>query len=278
MIDVLITCYNEENFIADCIETVIAQSRFDLINLIVIVDDGSTDGSIAVVNAIAQKNNKIRHIIKQNGGLANARNAGLAVCKSEFVAILDGDDLWEPTKIERQVNVIKESGCDFVYSGFIRFTYNANEAPTNPKRYSGSGKDIVTKLYLNGGPILPSTVLFRRELNGRILYFDEKFKQVEDTDYWLRYLQTGHVEFCNGALVKHRLHSNSLSADLETKYQCQMQLIRKINDEIPCLRPHANTRKKLILLKLLKRQFIKLSIFGVGKSVCRLIGVYIALY
>ena len=102
MISVVIPMYNSRESIVDCINSVLNQTRFDLIDRIIVVDDGSTDNSEELVKKEFKKEEKIKIIIKENGGVSSARNVGIREADSEWIALLDSDDVWLPEKIEKQ--------------------------------------------------------------------------------------------------------------------------------------------------------------------------------
>lgn len=255
MIDVIVTCFNEERHIADAIHSVIAQTASELISAIIVVDDGSTDTTPEIVELIAREKPIITFIRQANQGVSAARNAGLVQSKSDFVAFLDGDDIWLPSKLEEQIKTLESQSCDMVYTGFRLLDSRGQLGKVvTPRKLSGAGKKVVIDLYLWGAPILPSTVLFRRSIKGRVQLFDQELRQAEDTDYWLRYLQDGRVELCDGPLVQRRVHENSLSFDIQKHYSFQFPLLDKIDTEIPWLKKYRKRRLTMIHAKLLKRQ------------------------
>lgn len=108
--------YNGHRYVEQAIDSVLAQSytNFELI----IVDDCSVDDSLQCIQRKAQNDNRIRVIaLKQNAGVANARNAGIQAAKGEYVALLDNDDLWTEDKLERQL-ALAQTGADIVYCSY----------------------------------------------------------------------------------------------------------------------------------------------------------------
>ena len=103
-ISVVIPLYNKENAIVKTIESVFNQTYTDF--EIIIVDDSSKDKSLQVVQSI---NDSRLHVIhKENGGVSSARNRGIREAKGDYIALLDGDDLWKPTFLEEQVKLIHD--------------------------------------------------------------------------------------------------------------------------------------------------------------------------
>ena len=94
LVSVIVAIYNIEPYIRRCVDSVLAQDYQQL--EIILVDDGSTDQCPAICDAYAQKDTRIKVIHKQNGGLSDARNAGLNVATGEYIGYVDGDDWIEP--------------------------------------------------------------------------------------------------------------------------------------------------------------------------------------
>src|SRR5438067_2146009 len=97
---VVITCYNQEEFIGQAIDSALEQTNINLVKEIIVVDDGSKDNSKEEILKKAQKNSSIKFISQENKGVAFARNTGIQHSTGNYIAFLDGDDLWEETKIE----------------------------------------------------------------------------------------------------------------------------------------------------------------------------------
>lgn len=119
LISVIVPVYNVKTYLPECIESVLSQSLrgFELI----LVDDGSDDGGGEVCDVYAKKDARIKAIHKQNGGLSDARNKGLAAASGEYVLFLDGDDYYTDICIlERLVNFAKEKTSDLVCFNYTR--------------------------------------------------------------------------------------------------------------------------------------------------------------
>lgn len=117
LVSVIIPIYNVDTYLAQCIESICRQSFPDL--EIILVDDGSTDGSGVICDSYAEKDVRIRVIHKQNGGLVSARKAGLSVAAGDYILCVDGDDWIEPDMVSRMLNVILRENADIVLCGFF---------------------------------------------------------------------------------------------------------------------------------------------------------------
>ena len=101
LVSVILPVYNQEKYIAETIESVLNQTynRFELL----ILDDGSTDGSAQIINEYAGRDNRITTFFEKNAGRSNATNTLAHRASGQFLALLDADDLMEPNRLERQI-------------------------------------------------------------------------------------------------------------------------------------------------------------------------------
>ncbi len=210
LISIIVPVYNAADYIEQTIEMVMQQSysKWELI----LVDDCSTDNSCAVINQYC--NDQIKLLTKgKNEGAAKARNSGIAVAKGRYIAFLDADDVWFPSKLEKEVLFMKEKQASFV---FCSYEYGDEYA-------KGTGKvvrvpEILTyKQALSRTVIFTSTVMIDTEKIARDLIHMPDVKS-EDSATWWNILRNGHqASGLNETLViyrrpKHSLSSNKLAA------------------------------------------------------------------
>lgn len=112
MISVIVPIYNVEKYLSKCIESIINQTYKDL--EIILVDDGSTDSSGKICDEFATKDNRIKVIHKNNGGVSSARNQGLDKANGDYIAFVDSDDYIEKDMYEKMINIINKYGVDIV--------------------------------------------------------------------------------------------------------------------------------------------------------------------
>lgn len=129
MVSIIIPVYNVEEYLKDCVNSVITQTYSDL--QIILVDDGSTDSSGQICDCFAEKDKRIQVIHKQNGGLSDARNVGTAVASGEFVFYIDSDDYLEEDAIESLVEKQSEYGSQIVIGNYY-YTYSDHEDCSKP--------------------------------------------------------------------------------------------------------------------------------------------------
>lgn len=175
LVSVIIPVYNTELYLEECLESVVSQTYKNL--EIIIIDDGSTDGSIDICLQFAQKDSRIRFIKhEENQGIGLTRKEGILCAKGEFIAFVDSDDYVEPLFIEKTVAILVKENVDIVSFGYKNF-FNSLEYQIRTPEYYGKVKNRNNFLYANT-PFLWDKV-FRREVLTNLLYFDINFGEDE---------------------------------------------------------------------------------------------------
>lgn len=217
MISVILTCHNEERFIAQAIESVVAQTVYDEIGQIIVANDGSRDGSQAVLDEISVHNGKLEIIQTGGVGVSAARNIAIARAHGDFIAFLDGDDLWHPEKMERQLAAARVAGESTVllYTDFLDFCESINEGRHVPVRiFEATNRYVLDDFFVYDGPIMPSSVLVRTRAIKETKGFDPTLKYAEDTDAWLRLAAAGgRFQHVPGVLTFKRRHGANATGD-----------------------------------------------------------------
>jgi glycosyltransferase involved in cell wall biosynthesis len=160
---VVIPAYNAEPFLERTLHSALCQTHSNL--EVIVVDDGSTDKTRAIAESVALTDDRMRIISVPNGGVAKARNIGIAEAKGEFVAFLDADDLWHPAKIELQIAAMSRRIGDYQPAAVYTFSRTID----TEDRVTGSGNRLVLSGYcfarhLYAKPVgNGSSILVRRE-------------------------------------------------------------------------------------------------------------------
>jgi glycosyltransferase involved in cell wall biosynthesis len=162
IVSVVVPAFNAAKTIQDTLHSISQQTYSNL--EVIVVDDGSTDDTAAIARRHVLIDPRFRVVSKQNGGVASARNEGIGASKGEFIAFIDADDLWHPTKIAKQLGVLLAGGPDMalVYSPFRAIDADGNVV-ASPHKYGASGwvlhRHFHTNLVGNG-----SATLIRRSV------------------------------------------------------------------------------------------------------------------
>ena len=117
VVSVIMPAYNAERFIEEAIRSVITQTVTDW--ELLVLDDGSTDDTAQIARKLAEEDSRIRFLPnKSNMGVARTRNRGFDLCRGQYVALLDSDDIWLPEKLEKQLVLAQTTGADVVYCSY----------------------------------------------------------------------------------------------------------------------------------------------------------------
>lgn len=189
MITVVVPVYNMKDYLSKCIDSLLHQTCTDY--EIIIVDDGSTDGSAQLCDREAEKSDRIRVIHKSNGGLPSARNCGMDCAEGEYVIFPDPDDWVEPDYLEHLSSLMKKEEADLSICGFYRFSDNG-EWPF--KLPPASVMDVKTALHKLVLPSDFSGYAWNKLFSMKIireegLRFDEELKSLQDLHFCFRYFQ-----------------------------------------------------------------------------------------
>ena len=205
-VSVVIPTYNRADYILEAIESVMSQTYRDF--EIVVVDDGSTDDTAAIIRA--EFSDKVIYHYQPNRGVSHARNTGINIAKGNWIAFLDSDDEWLPEKLQVQLKTLqKHPDHQFCHTNeiWIRNGVRVNSMVKHNK----SGGYIFDKC-LALCVISPSSVLMRKSIFQQIGMFDENLPACEDYDYWLRYCSRYPVLYVDTPqLVKYGGHQDQLS-------------------------------------------------------------------
>lgn len=188
MISVVIPLYNKASQIASTLRSVLAQTYQDF--EIVVVDDGSTDNSLAEVGKVGDS--RIRIIHQPNAGVSAARNKGISVAKGEFIALLDGDDRWEETYLETQLQLAHSyPDCDVFATNYKLVDEVGNVQSTVLRRLRIEGESGVLENYfevasLSSPPICSISVMARRGVFESVGGFPAGVRLGEDLITWAK--------------------------------------------------------------------------------------------
>lgn len=207
-VSVVIPAYNQASYLSETIESVLGQTFQDY--EVVVVDDESTDETPTV----AQRYEQIHYVYQKNQGLAGARNTGIKAAKGDFVALLDSDDVWEPTYLEKMMRLADLNPKVTVY--YCGVSYITQDSKLLPQAMGGlyPSPDDIYRNMLRTNALVPSTILMQRKAVMEVGLFDVAFRRLQDWELWIRLLRKGHqFAALPEALVRYRVHNTSLSTD-----------------------------------------------------------------
>jgi glycosyltransferase involved in cell wall biosynthesis len=190
-VGVVIPAFNRGDCIGRAIASVQAQTMANW--EVIVVDDGSTDDTVHVVRAIAERDPRVRLVVQpKNRGAQAARNRGIAATSARWVAFLDSDDRWHPASLELRLALAREQGSSVVHSAC---DIQHEDGSTTPYRTAAVAGEVYERLLLNEGPMF-QTMLVRREALDRIGGLDERIVAFQEWDTALslaRHYEFGYV-------------------------------------------------------------------------------------
>jgi len=206
LVSIITPIYNGERFVAQTIESVLAQTypNWEMI----IINDGSKDSSESIVKKYAEKDARIKLFSQLNEGSAAARNNGIRRAAGRYIALLDADDLWEPFFLESQLALMQQTGALLVYGSHKRI----NEQNSECLQPFYVPKKITYTDLLKTCSITCLTGLYDTSKYGKV-YLNEAFKSLRDDHiYWLDILKMAGVAYGNQTLIgSYRILGNSVS-------------------------------------------------------------------
>ncbi len=205
LVSVIIPTFNRAGWLSESIDSVLHQTHPSV--ELIVVDDGSTDHTPDVVQAFGDR---LTYLQQPNRGVSAARNVGVAASRGTWVAFLDSDDLWQPSKVAAQVAVFQAR--PYIQVCYTDEIWIRHGVRVNPKRIHQKYSGWLFEPSLPRCIISPSSVMMHRELWARLGGFDERLPACEDYDLWLRMTSRVPVILVREALiVKRGGHADQLS-------------------------------------------------------------------
>lgn len=239
VVSVVIPAYNAAWCLPRAIDSVLAQRgvAFELI----VVDDGSTDDTRAVLHRYA---GRLRTIGKPNGGLSSARNAGIAAARGRYVAFLDADDRWLDGKLAAQV-ALMEARPELVFCSTAARIEDPQGAPLGEWRCAGERLPALEAIFAANAFVAGSgsAVLVRREAFARAGNFDEGLRSLEDIDMWMRLAALGGYACIDQPLAVILKRPDSMSRNLDVMRGAAIAVMRKNRHLLPAARRGAFWRE-----------------------------------
>jgi glycosyltransferase involved in cell wall biosynthesis len=219
LVSVVIACYNGERYLQEAIESALAQS-YPRVEIIV-VDDGSTDGSSEIA-----KKFPVRYIRQDNRGLTESRNLGIRASRGNYVVFLDADDRLRPDAIETGLRVMVEHPECAMTVGDHRFISSDGSFLSDSRKaclHSSHYEELLKSNFIE----MISSVLFRRSVLVEIGGFDTTLRVAEDYELYLRIARVYPI-CCHPALIaEYRLHQANASRNSELMLRMTLQVLRR---------------------------------------------------
>lgn len=191
LISIIIPIYKTELYLRRCLDSIISQTYTNL--EIILVDDGSPDNSFKIYNEYAVKDNRIKVIRKKNGGLSDARNVGLDICKGDYVSFVDSDDWVDERYIEKLFTLLTTTKTDISIVNFIRTNRTSIQLPKRDFQTTiFNPKEAIICCTQKQKPafVISCSKLYKKELFNNLRFPVGKYHEDEFTTYLLFYKST----------------------------------------------------------------------------------------
>jgi glycosyltransferase involved in cell wall biosynthesis len=211
LVSVIIPNYNYAHYLPQALDSVLAQTYSKV--EIIVIDDGSTDDSESILRSYGDR---IRWIKQQNQGVSASRNLGVRETKGELVAFLDADDIWLPTKLEKQVRrILSEPEIGLIHCGVEQIEPKGGSLGVLLNGLEGW---VSTDFLLFQGPVIiaaGSTAVVSRAVFEAVGGFDPRLSTSADWDFSYRVAIHRRVGFVPEALVKYRMHGSNMHGNIK---------------------------------------------------------------
>lgn len=204
---VILPVYNSERYLNRTVNSVIQQTMSDF--ELLAIDDCSTDGSVQLLERWREKDNRITILCNtENQGVAAVRNQGIAAAQGKYIAFLDSDDTWQSMKLERQLQFMEQTGCDFCCTAYSMVDEEGKHIKNRMLPWQSIRlEDLLKENYICCSSVMLCSQLAKEHaMNGNYAH--------EDYVYWLELLQSGaQGGVLNQCLTNYRLAQTSRSAN-----------------------------------------------------------------
>lgn len=208
-LSVLLPVYNGERFLAAAIESVLGQTFGDF--EFIIINDGSRDGSAAIIDGYAARDGRIRAFHQENRGLVATLNRGIELTVAPFIARMDADDVALPRRFELQLARFEGRPELAVVGGFVNIV-DAEGRLLRVGDYPTGGEALTRFLTSDAPPIAHPTVVMRRDIVAQLGGYRPQYKHAEDYDLWLRIHDAGYaIENVPVPVLDYRQHGENVS-------------------------------------------------------------------
>ena len=260
LVSVIVPVYKVEGFLKQCVDSLINQTYHNI--EIILVDDGSPDNCPELCDEYAKKDNRIRVIHRENGGLSAARNSGINIANGEYICFVDSDDWIDLDMIELLYNAISANNADYAVCGMKdEFDYKVSQKRTGEILCKTADKNKALELILLDECFYGYAwnKLYRRA-KFEDLHFDEKLLSCEDLDFTVKYAEKCEsVVYTAEKMYHYRHHGLSMTGDMNYSVR-KLSVLDAYEKITPIYEKH-----RADLLPIIERNYLKIAINILGR-------------
>jgi len=222
-VSVIIPTYNREKTILRALQSVLDQTYTNI--EVLVIDDGSTDGTADIVNGVSDE--RIKYIVlEKNGGPSNARNVGVQMAEGEWIAFQDSDDCWHKDKLEKQMAYAAEHPeYTLVYCMYNAIIYNGKRILVPDKPWPDKMEGNMLRTLLERNVIGAPTVMVKREAFLKVGGFDTSYKALEDWEFVLRFAKGYEIGFVKEVLIDCYVSNSGVSSNVGAFYEARCKML-----------------------------------------------------
>ncbi|MDF5707842.1 MAG: glycosyltransferase family 2 protein [Nostoc sp. S4] len=204
-VSIIIPAYNAMTYLPETLKSILFQTFTDF--EVLIINDGSTDNIVQWASELPDP--RVRLIVQENQGVATARNTGIERAKGKYIAFLDADDLWEPTKLEKQVHYLKNHPeVGLLHTSMMLIDFQGNSLG---RIITSNAEGNALKKLLEKNTIVTSSVIVRSYCLQKVGKFNSNLRSSEDWDMWIRIATNYPLAVIKEPLVYYRQHNNNMT-------------------------------------------------------------------
>jgi glycosyltransferase involved in cell wall biosynthesis len=229
-VSIITPAYDISRYISETLDSVLAQTFTDF--EIILINDGSPD-TVEFETAIGPYTDDVVYLKQPNAGAGAARNVAIGHARGEFLAFLDGDDVWLPDFLESQVAFLTESRYDMVYCDAALFGMPAVEGRTFMQTAPSDGVVTFNSILDFSCNVITSGTVARRQAVVDAGMFEWERVRAHDFHLWLRMLKNNsRIGYQRKVLLKYRAHLDSLSGDSISRVQREIDVFKRVRESI----------------------------------------------
>jgi glycosyltransferase involved in cell wall biosynthesis len=225
-VSVIMPAYNAKRYVEQAVRSILAQTFRDF--ELIVTDDGSTDGTLPILQKLAAEDSRIVIISRPNTGIVGALNDAIAKARGEFLARMDADDISLPTRFERQLAYLREHPECVGLGAFVETIdpYDSTlDRLVHETQHAGIDKELLTG---RGFAIVHPTIMMRAEAVRRVGGYRLQWQHSEDLDLFLRLAEIGQLRNLPEYLLRYRMHYESAN---HLRHEDQRTIKQKLMEE-----------------------------------------------
>ena len=230
LVSIIVPVYNVEKYIERCIDSILEQSYEEI--EVLLIDDGSTDNSGKICDEASQKDKRITVVHKKNGGLSDARNVGLELCKGDWILFVDSDDCINKYVVQICIeSATKKDGADIICFNYTNVEDNQNvdfrEKKVAMEMQTETGALAVKRCFMNVGSIVVWNKMYKRSLFQKLRFPKGKIHEDEFLTYKLLY-NAKKVGYIDVSLYYYTIRNNSI---MRTEFNKKRLVLLEVFEE-----------------------------------------------